>query len=51
MPLFGTQQFLFAAFEKRMRASDDLTAKWDAARQMNLIKEEFPDLWFTTEYR
>ncbi len=51
MPLLGVQQFLYAAFEERLVGSEDLTAKWNMTRQKDLIKQEFPDLWFRSEYR
>ncbi len=49
MPLLGTQQFLYESFEDRLSASIDFGAMWDAARQMELIKQEFPDLRFHGE--
>ena len=51
MPLIGIQQFLYDAFESRMSTSIELTAKWQLARNMDLIKKEFPDLMFRTTTR
>lgn len=51
MPLVGIQQFLFEAFADRMSTSQELIAKWQLAHNVELILEEFPDLWFVCEAR
>ena len=51
MPLMGMQQILYEAFQECMSSSDELSKKWNLARQTDLILKEFPDLWFRTELR
>lgn len=46
MPLIAIQQFLYEAFEFHMSNNDELTIKWNSARRMELLLQEFPDLWF-----
>jgi len=49
MPLLGIQQFLYNSFKNRMSESIDLKAKWQIARNMKQIQNEFPNLWFIIE--
>ena len=46
MPLLGAHQILYKAFHARMKKSIEVQSKWNLGRPFELIKEEFPDLWF-----
>ena len=46
MPLLGAHQFLYEAFRAKMAASREVQVKWNAGRPFELIRQEFPDLWF-----
>lgn len=46
MPLIGCQQILYQAFIQKMESSKEVQMKWNLGRPFDLIKKEFPDLWF-----
>lgn len=46
MPLLGCHQILYQAFQPKMEKSPEIQTKWNLGRPFDLIKQEFPDLWF-----